>query len=248
VAVPIAHHETLTARHDELNELNELDAIARLLRRILGPQCSPHELLRRAGGIEGLARASVFELAAHLEERDLDPLNPLALRRSPRPHTLRRAESLAAAFELGRSAALANARPRAPVTSSDCVAAWAIPRLSALSHEELWLLALDARSQLRAARCIAKGGLQGAAVRAADPIRVALRCDATAFVLVHNHPSGDPTPSMEDIALTTHVANASRVAGVPLVDHVVVGAGHHACVPFETEEQPPRHASRSRRG
>jgi DNA repair protein RadC len=55
-----------------------------------------------------------------------------------------------------------------------------------------------------------------------DPLRAALREGASAFVLVHNHPSGDPTPSREDISFTAAVADAARVVATPLVDHVIV--------------------------
>jgi DNA repair protein RadC len=112
------------------------------------------------------------------------------------------------------------------------VAAWAGPRIATLEHEELWMLALDGRGSLRAARCVAKGGLHGAAVRAADPLRAALRVHASAFVLVHNHPSGDPTPSKEDVHLTAQVAAAAAVVGVALLDHVVVTRDAFACVPL----------------
>jgi DNA repair protein RadC len=59
-------------------------------------------------------------------------------------------------------------------------------------------------------------------VGARDPLRAALREGASAFVLVHNHPSGDPTPSAEDIAFTAKVARAARIVSTPLLDHVIV--------------------------
>jgi DNA repair protein RadC len=124
-------------------------------------------------------------------------------------------------------------------TNSADVAGWASARLSNLDHEELWLLALDGRSRLRAVRCVAKGGLHGAAVRAADPLRVALRAAAAGFVLVHNHPSGDPTPSPEDVRFTRRVASAAAVVEMPLLDHVVVARGGFASVPFAVEPLPP---------
>ena len=72
------------------------------------------------------------------------------------------------------------------------VAAWARPRLAALEHEELWLLAVDGRQGARAARRIAAGGIHGLHVSARDVLRAALREAASAFLVVHNHPSGDP--------------------------------------------------------
>jgi DNA repair protein RadC len=72
-------------------------------------------------------------------------------------------------------------------------------------------------------------------VRAADPLRLALRAAASGFVLVHNHPSGDPTPSAEDVTFTRRVADAASVVGVPLLDHVVVAREGFASVPFAAE-------------
>lgn len=199
---------------------SDVDVEHRSTGELLGLLGAPADLIERAGGLVGLARADPFEIATLLQEQ-----RPAARRRA--------AQAMAAAFELGRRVEIA--RLEAPLTFSapGDVAAWASPRLVPLTHEELWMLGVDGRGNLRAARCIARGGLHGAAVRAADPVRAALRVDATAFVLVHNHPSGDPTPSREDVALTTQVSAAAATVGVPLLDHVVVARGGFACVPID---------------
>src|SRR5208337_2560398 len=118
------------------------------------------------------------------------------------------------AIEFGRRAVQAaslEASPRLPDQSA--VVAWARPRLSALDHEELWVLALDGRQGLRAARRVASGGIHGLHVGVRDILRVALREAASAFVLVHNHPSGDPSPSEEDIAFTRKVIDTASLVG-----------------------------------
>jgi DNA repair protein RadC len=84
---------------------------------------------------------------------------------------------------------------------------------------------LDGYQSLRAARRVAVGGLHGLSVRPRDPLRLALRDGGSAFVLVHNHPSGDPTPSTEDLRFTRELAAAAEVVGVPLLDHVIVARG-----------------------
>ncbi|MBX3187559.1 MAG: JAB domain-containing protein [Labilithrix sp.] len=177
-------------------------------------------LVDRFGGLAGLSRATVAELEPWMAP---GPTRRLRARASAR--------ALAAAFELGRRAARDEAPPPL-ITNSNDAAGWATPRLTMLDHEELWLLALDGRSRLRAARCVARGGLHGLGVRPADPLRLALRAAASGFVLVHNHPSGDPTPSAEDMRFTERVAAAAAVAGVPLLDHVVVARGGFSSVPF----------------
>jgi DNA repair protein RadC len=162
-------------------------------------------LLEEHGGVAGLARAGIGELAQRAGVG------------------VAKAARLAAAVELGRRAAFA-ASLEAPVRMPDraAVEGWAKPRLATLDHEELWLLALDGHHGLRAARRVASGGIHGLHVAARDPLRIALREGASAFVLVHNHPSGDPSPSPEDIAFTRSVERASSLVGVPLLDHVVI--------------------------
>jgi DNA repair protein RadC len=190
------------------------------------------DLVARAGGLERLARTAPFELAEYVD--------PAGGARSVR--ALRSATALAAAFELGRRAESARAKPPEVFSGPADIAAWAMPRLVALAHEEVWVVGVDGRGRLRGARCIARGGLNGASTRVSDPLRAALRLDASAFVLVHNHPSGDPTPSAEDLAVTQAVAAAADVIGVPLLDHVVVAAEGFACVPFAAK--PPSAARR----
>lgn len=168
-------------------------------------------LLERAGSLEALARHGPWGLAEH-------PGVGLA-----------KAVRVAAAFELGQRVATRAARPRQAFTSSAEVSAWFTPRLGPLVHEEMWVVSLDGRHGLRGSHRVAQGGLHGCAVTARDVLRVAMLDGASSFVLVHNHPSGDPTPSVEDIHLTRRVAEAALVVGTPLVDHVIVtAAGKHA--------------------
>jgi DNA repair protein RadC len=159
-------------------------------------------LLDEHGGIGGLARLGTGAIA---ERKGIGAA---------------KAARIAAAMELGRRAA---APPEALVfADSRAVEAWARPRLVALEHEELWVLALDGRLRMRGARRVAMGGLHGLHVTARDVLRAALRDGASTFILVHNHPSGDPTPSEEDVAATLAIARAAAVVETPLVDHVIV--------------------------
>jgi DNA repair protein RadC len=162
-------------------------------------------ILEDAGGLRGLAKAGLGLLSSRLG------VGPA------------KAARVAAAIELGRRAATIAAPAR--VCSAADVADWARARIVALDHEELWVLALDGASHLRAARRVAMGGLHGVHVATRDPLRAALREGASAFVLVHNHPSGDPTPSADDLDFTERIARAADLVGTPLVDHVVVAQG-----------------------
>jgi DNA repair protein RadC len=163
------------------------------------------DLLEDHGGVSGLLRAGVGRLAEHCG------VGPA------------KAARLVAAIELGRRAVAAASREASPrLFNHVAVVAWAKPRLAILDHEELWVLALDGRHGLRAARRAASGGIHGLQIGVRDVLRTALREAASSFIMVHNHPSGDPTPSEEDIVFTRAVAAGGGAVGTPLVDHVII--------------------------
>jgi DNA repair protein RadC len=167
--------------------------------------CVAQALLADVGGLERLERVGAYRLA---QQRGIGAI---------------KATRLLAAIELGRRVTLRSlSDEREVVGSFEAVAAWARPRLAGLDHEEVWLLCLDAKNALRSARRIAQGGLHGCALRPADVLRPALEEAASGIVLVHNHPSGDPTPSAADIEMTQALLEACQILGVYLLDHVIV--------------------------
>jgi DNA repair protein RadC len=201
------------AVREGLAEITDVDLVALVLgtgARGLPVTAVASTLVEVHGGVEGLSRTSASQLAPAL---GVGPAKALRL---------------AACFELGRRAAASRLAARARLATSTEVAALMRPRLAHLDHEEMWLIALDGQNGLRAIRRIAQGGLHGCSVSARDILRSALVEAASAIVLVHNHPSRDPTPSAEDIAMTRIVQEAGDVVGVPIVDHVVVAGDRHA--------------------
>src|SRR5688572_2637986 len=163
------------------------------------------DLLDQVGGVERLERVGPYRLA---QQRGIG---------------LIKATRLLAAIELGRRVTLRSlSDERQVVGSFEAVAAWAQPRLAGLDHEEVWLLCLDGKNALRSARRIAQGGLHGCALRPADVLRPALEDAASGIVIVHNHPSGDPTPSLADIEMTRALVEACQILGIQLLDHVIV--------------------------
>ncbi|HTA93415.1 MAG TPA: JAB domain-containing protein [Polyangiaceae bacterium] len=97
-------------------------------------------------------------------------------------------------------------------------------RLSGLCHEVLLAIALDGQSRFMGEYEVSRGGRHGAAVMPADIFRPLIRASATAVILVHNHPSGDPQPSAEDVALTSAASLIGGLLGIPVLDHVIIGA------------------------
>lgn len=108
--------------------------------------------------------------------------------------------------------------------SSRDVAGYLMARAEGLSHERVWLLSLDAKQRLLSTSVIADGSSSSANVDIRATVRMAVHTDAVGVVLAHNHPSGDVTPSPDDIKLTTQLREAFSAVGVSLVDHVIVSA------------------------
>jgi DNA repair protein RadC len=194
-----------------IEQLSDADLLSLVLRHRSGEKSAlgvAARLLADHGGLAALARLGPYGLAMEWGIGEA-----LGTR-------------LAAAFELGRRASIqALGEERRTVGCFESVVAWARPRLAALEREEVWLLALDGRNGLKSARRIAQGGLHGCALTPRDVLCPALRDAASAIVLVHNHPSGEPGPSSEDIQMTRAVAIACDVVGIPLLDHVIVARG-----------------------
>ncbi len=179
------------------------------------------------------ARATALQVAGRVldDVGDLPQLSEVGLGRLQdiKGVTARAAERLVVAAELARRIRLRRAAPRAQFVTPARVAEWMSPRIGALVEEQLWVLALDGRNRLRGMRCVARGGAHGLSVTAREILRVALSEGASAFIVVHNHPSGDHLPSREDVWMTGQLREAADVVGVPLLDHVIVTAdGRHS--------------------
>ena len=114
--------------------------------------------------------------------------------------------------------------PAGKLADAETVAAVYEPRLCSLEHEVVIAIAVDGQNRMLAEFEVAKGGKHGAALTPADVLRPLIRVGASALILLHNHPSTDPTPSTEDIQLTKALRNAGMVVGIPLLDHVIIGA------------------------
>jgi DNA repair protein RadC len=171
----------------------------------IGPDAA-RSLLASCGGLANLAGSDVSEL---VREYGL---------------SRRAATSVAAAFELGRRLAAARAEPGWRIRAPSDVAERLVPAMGHLEREELRVLLLNTKNVVTAAATVYAGNLAGSSVRVGEVFRLAVRRQAAALVVVHNHPSGDPTPSADDLRITAELAEAGRLLDIELLDHLVVGA------------------------
>jgi DNA repair protein RadC len=193
----------------------------------LGPAAlTTAELLAIVLGTGGGGQ-DVLELAAGLLELAEGSLRRLAQR--PRAELLRysgigptKAGRLIAAFELGVRTAREERPPVQRIREPEDVLRLFGTRLRDLQVEEFHLLALDSQSQVLREILITRGLLNSSLVHPREVFRAAIAEAAAGIIVVHNHPSGDPTPSAEDRAATRQLASAGQLLDVPLYDHVII--------------------------
>lgn len=163
------------------------------------------DLLRENGGLGGLLTAT--------------------------PHSLRRsgigpakAASLLAAVEIGRRLAREQLMDREPLSRPVDVAHYLALRYHTSDQEVMGALFLDARNRLLGEREIFRGTMSRIAVEPREVLRECLQRGASSVYLFHTHPSGDPSPSAEDVLFTRRMAEAAEIVGLRLLDHVVLGS------------------------
>ncbi len=134
-----------------------------------------------------------------------------------------RAIRIEAALELGRRMMAATHEPRQAIISAGDAAGLLMPDMMLLEQEHMRLILLNSRHEVISTPTIYKGSLHTAVVRVAEVFKDALRQNAAALVVSHNHPSGDPSPSPEDIVVTRSCVKAGKLLGVEVIDHVIIG-------------------------
>lgn len=138
-----------------------------------------------------------------------------------------KAVRVAAALELGRRLQEETRADRPRIASAADVYRWFAPRLVDLSAEEFHVLALDTQSAVLRDLLVTRGILNGSLVHPREVFRGAIAEAAAGIILAHNHPSGDPTPSPDDRAITRQLADAGRIVGIPVYDHIIIGNGRY---------------------
>lgn len=188
-----------------------------LLAIVLGSGSGSRSALRLGQDVLASSGGSLRRLAMH---------PPAALTAVPGIGAVR-AVVIHAALELGRRLAAEDRDTGAPVRSPrDVVAAYAA-RLEDLPVEEFHVAVLDAQHRLERDITITRGILNSSLVHPREVFREAIAERAAAVVLVHNHPSGDPTPSADDRLVTDQLVAAGRLLDIPVHDHVIIGRGRY---------------------
>jgi DNA repair protein RadC len=164
-------------------------------------------LIARFGSLTAIAKADLAELQA------VKGMGPA------------KACDLKAALELGQRLAAEHPEERPSVSCPQDVMNLMGTEMSLLEQEQLRVILLDTRNRVLSMPTVYSGNVNTSVVRVGELFRSAIRANAVALVVVHNHPSGDPAPSSEDVAVTRLIAEAGKLLNVDVLDHVVIAGG-----------------------
>ena len=188
--------------------LSTAELLAIILRTGVGGESAidvAMRLLAKFGGLLGLAKASFAELE---KEHGLG---------------LAKAAQLKAAFELGRRMVVASPRERPQIKSPAEAANLLMLEMGMLQQEHMRTILLDSKNRVLAIPTIYIGSLNASMIRIGELFREAIKQNAAAIIVVHNHPSGDPTPSLEDVKITKLLTRAGELLDIEVLDHLIIG-------------------------
>lgn len=166
-------------------------------------------LLQTFGGIRGLHKATFEEVKS---QRGLGEA---------------KASTIKAAIELGRRLSLEAPEERPVIHSPADAAALVMYEMSALEQEHLRVMLLDTRNQVIDIVELYHGSLNISMIRVGEVFKPAVRRNIASIIVVHNHPSGDPTPSPDDVAVTRAIIEAGKLLDIEVLDHLVIGQGKY---------------------
>jgi DNA repair protein RadC len=165
------------------------------------------QLLTDLGGWQGLQRAGFDELC---ERRGMGAAKTAQLK---------------AALEVARRLLIATHADRPQIRSPGDAAHLMQIEMSHLDQEHLRTICLDTKNRVQKVQTVYVGSLNASMVRVGEVFKEAIRLNSAAIIVVHNHPSGDPTPSPEDTLVTRQIVDAGKLLDIDVLDHLVIGAG-----------------------
>lgn len=165
-------------------------------------------LLNEFGGLRGIHRAP-FQVVCQV--KGVGPA---------------KAAQIKAAIEIGRRLQDESPHEKPAVHNPRDAAELVRYEMSALEQEELWVMILDTRNRVQHIEKVYRGSLNASSVRVGELFRAAIQRNAAAIIVVHNHPSGDPNPSPEDVALTRALVQSGKLLDIEVLDHLVIGMGN----------------------
>ncbi len=163
------------------------------------------QLVRHYQGLPGMREASIEDLCSHHGVGEA------------------KAAQIKASIEIGRRIMLASPEARPQVHSPEDVAKLLMAELAYAEQEHVKVVLIDTRNYVIATPTVYKGNVNSAQVRVGELFREAIRRNAAAVIVAHNHPSGDPTPSPDDITLTRQIVKAGNLLNINVMDHLVLG-------------------------
>jgi DNA repair protein RadC len=176
----------------------------------------------------GTRGESVLRMAervlAYCKDRGLASMVHMSVEELAKIHGLGpgKAATVLAAVELGRRLAIAEARVEI-IHGPEDVARFAMPHFRHETKEHFAVLLLNTKNHILAMPVISQGSLTASVVHPREVFEAAVRHSAASMILLHNHPSGDPSPSREDIAVTERLVKAGQIMDIPVLDHVIIG-------------------------
>ena len=162
-------------------------------------------LLATFGNLSGLARVNAAELQ---REKGLGPA---------------KVAQLQAALELGRRMLVQSPEERPQVRSPADAANLVMSEMGLLEQEQLRVMLLDTKNRVLDTPTIYVGSLNTSLIRVGELFRAAIRANCASLIVLHNHPSGDPTPSPEDVAVTRQIVEAGKLLDIDVLDHLIIG-------------------------
>lgn len=162
-------------------------------------------ILTETGGLVGLARLSVYEL------EHVHGIGPA------------KAAQVKAALELGKRSVCADPATRPVINSPADVADLVMEEMRGLDREHFRIMYLSTRNNVLGISSVSVGSLNSSIVHPRECFKEAIRRNANTIILLHNHPSGDPSPSREDMDITKRLAEGGRILGIEVLDHVIIG-------------------------